>query len=216
MMLRMTATLDILDIPQRIVLTNVSWSYYEQTLQEIGNGSIRVIFLDGMMELMSPLPEHTGIAVAIGDLIKAVAEERRIPRKSLGSTTFRRKEKSAGSEADDCFYLHEVESVKGMKRFDPLVHRAPDIWVEVDLFTSSIPREPICARLNVPELWRYSNDRLTVCLLTPGGIYADSETSRALPFLPLTTFARFIPKMIEGDQTQVLLEFRAWLRSLPQ
>jgi Uma2 family endonuclease len=103
-----------------------------------------------------------------------------------------------------------------MEEFDPAIHRAPDLWVEVDLFSPSVPREPIYARLGVPEIWRYSRDRLTVRLLTPDGVYSDSATSVAFPFLPMIEFASFVPKMIEQDETQVLLEFRDWVRSLPR
>jgi Uma2 family endonuclease len=211
----MTAAIGTRDLPQHIVLTGVSWEYYERTLAEIGNQTIRIAFLDGVMELMSPLPEHEGLKKAIGDLIATLAMERRIPRKSFGSTTFRRKEKAAGSEPDECFYFHEIDAVKGMKRFDPQLHRPPDLWVEVDLLSTSVPREPIYARLGVPEVWRYSEDGLSVRLLTANGIYADSSTRRVFPFLPMTAFASFIPNLIDRDETQVLLEFREWVRSLP-
>jgi Uma2 family endonuclease len=103
-----------------------------------------------------------------------------------------------------------------MKRFDPLTHRPPDLWIEVDLLSPSVPREPIYARLGVPEVWRYSDNRLSVRLLTPDGLYVDSATSRTFPFLPLPDFAAFIPQMLERDETQVLLEFREWVRNLPK
>jgi Uma2 family endonuclease len=158
---------DIHDLSQSVVQTGVSWSDYERTLAEIGERPIRVSFLDGVMEITSPLPEHDGIKSAIGDLIACLATEYRIRRKSFGSTTFRREDKSAGAEPDCSFYFGEIDSVRGMKRFDPLVHRAPDLWVVVDLLNSSVPREPIHARLRVAEVWRYSGNRLTVRLLTP-------------------------------------------------
>jgi Uma2 family endonuclease len=129
---------------------------------------------------------------------------------------YRVEEKAVGSEPDECFYFNEIDSVKGMDHFDPLVHRAPDLWVEVDVLNASVPREPICARLGVPEIWRYGNNRLTVRLLTPAGVYADSATSLAFPFLPMATFASFIPKMVEGDEMGVLLDFREWVRRLPR
>jgi Uma2 family endonuclease len=200
---------------QHIVLRGVSWSYYEQTLNEIGNQPIHVTFLDGVMELMSPLPEHERPKKAIGNLIVTVAVERRIRLKCFGSTTFRREEKSAGSEPDECFYFNELESIKGMKRFNSLLHRPPDLWVEVDVLSPSVPREPICARLGVPEIWRYSGDGLVVRLLTSSGIYADSSSSVAFPFLPMAGFAGFIDKMLDGDEMSTLLEFREWLRGLP-
>jgi Uma2 family endonuclease len=207
----------LVDLPdqQHIVLRGVSWSYYEQTLNEIGNQPIHVAFLDGVMELMSPLPEHERPKKAIANLIVVLAMERRVPMSSFGSTTFRREEKSAGSEPDECFCFNDLDAIKGMQRFNPLLHRPPDLWVEVDILSPSVPREPICARLGVPEIWRYSHDGMTVRLLTPAGVYADSATSVAFPFLPMAAFADFIGKMLDGDEVPTLLEFREWLRGLP-
>jgi Uma2 family endonuclease len=212
----MTTLIDTPDVPQHIVLRGISWSYYEQTLKEIGNQPIRVAYLDGAMELMSPLPKHEVPKKAIGNLIVTLAVECRIPLKSFGSTTFRQEEKVAGSEPDECFYFNEIHSIKGMKRFNPPAHRPPDLWVEVDVLSPSVPREPICARLGVPEVWRYSQDRLAVRLLTAAGVYADSAASRAFPFLPMATFAGFIEKMVDGDEMSTLLEFREWVRGLPR
>jgi Uma2 family endonuclease len=198
-----------------VVLTGVPWTQYSQTLDEIENRSLRIWFLDGVMQIMSPLPEHDATKTAIGDLIACLTTERRIPRKSFGSATFRREDKAAGAEPDGCFYFGDIERVRGMKRFDPLTHRPPDLWIEVDILNSSVPREPIYARLGVPEVWRHSRDRLMVRLLNDDGFYVDSATSRAFPFLPMTDFTAFIAKMLEGDETQVLLEFREWVRMLP-
>jgi Uma2 family endonuclease len=200
---------------ESIVIHGVSWAYYEQTLKEIGKQPIRVAFLDGAIELFELQPEEERRGMAIAALVVTLAVERRIPLKCLGSTTFRREDKDAGSEPDECFYFNDVESFRGIKRFDPLVQRAPDLWVEVDVLNPSVAREPIYARLGVPEIWRYSNDRLVVRLLTPDGVYADSATSLALPFLPMAAFAKFIPRWIEEDEIRVLAEFREWVRSLP-
>ena len=101
-----------------------------------------------------------------------------------------------------------------MSRFNPRIHRAPDLWIEVDLFSPSVPREPIYARLGVPEVWRYTREQLIVRILTAEGVYADSPASLLFPILPMKTFAAFVPKMIEGDETAVLLEFRRWMRKL--
>ena len=201
---------------EHIVLRGVSWSYYEQTLHEIGNQPMRVAFLDGAMELMPPLPEHESRKIAAHDLIVALADENDLPLKCFGATTFRHEERAAGSEPDDCFYLNEIDSVKGMKRFDPSVHRAPDLWVEVDLTSPSVPREPICARLGVPEIWRLGYGRVTVRLLTSAGVYVDSATSLAFPSLPMSGFAEFVSRMDDDDETATLREFRKWLQSLPR
>ena len=212
----MTTRLDLSGAPQHIVLSGVSWSYYEHTLQEVARQPVRVAYLDGMMEIMSILPEHEAAKKAIAELIAILATENRIPRKSFGSMTFRREEKQTGSEPDESFYFHEIESIKRMKRFDPLVHRAPDLWIEVDIFSPSVAREPIYARLGVPELWRYNGDQLAVRLLASDGNYADSTGSKLFPFLAMNQFASFIPRWIEGDETEMTIEFREWVRALPR
>jgi Uma2 family endonuclease len=202
------------DAPEHIVLAGISWSYYERTLEELGNRAVRVAFLDGVMELMSPLPKHEGIKKAIGSMVAVLAMERPIPVKSYGSTTFRREDKSAGSEPDECFYFGEIDSVKNMERLDPALHRAPDLWIEVDLFSPSVAREPIYSRLGVPEAWRYDTGRLVIRLLSDDGSYRDSATSKAFPFLPIDGFSEFVSRMIVEDESLVLREFARWVRSL--
>jgi len=67
-------TLVSLPDQQHIVLRGVSWSYYEQTLDEIGKQPVHVAYLDGAMELMSPLPEHERPKKAIANLIVGPSE----------------------------------------------------------------------------------------------------------------------------------------------
>lgn len=210
----MTALLPASDAPQHIVLRGVSWSYYERTLEELANQNIRVAYLDGVMELMSPLPKHEGIKKAIADLITVLTLERGIPRKSFGSATFRDQTKAAGSEPDECFYFGQIESVRSMERFDPGLHRPPDLWIEVDVLSQSVAREPIYARLGVPEVWRYETERLFVRLLSDAGTYDDAPTSRCFPFLPLERFSEFVAEMIRNDESLVLRRFAEWVRGL--
>lgn len=209
----MPDALDIETLPQHLVFTHVSWFFYEQLLEQIGNRPIRVAFLDGNLELMSPLPQHEAAKRAIGRLIETLTLEMGCPCKSFGSTTFRREEKAAGIEPDECYYFQDIAAVRGMKQFDPLIHRPPDLAVEVDIMSPSVPREPIYARLGVPEIWRFNGQQLSVRVLSSERIYADSPASRAFPFLPMSSFAEFIPAMIEDDETQVLMHFRNWVRT---
>jgi Uma2 family endonuclease len=103
-----------------------------------------------------------------------------------------------------------------MRRFDPLIHPAPDLVVEVDILSPSVPREPICARLGVSEIWRYNGSRLEVRILGGNKVYTTAVSSHVFPYLPMARFAEFISPMIERDETAVLREFRDWVRSLPQ
>src|SRR5690349_18236223 len=117
---------------QHLTLEGVSWSFYESVLDQVGNGATRVTYHNGRIEIMAPLAEHEAGKRIIGCLIDLLGTELNIPMSRFGSTTFRREDKQAGIEPDDCFYLQNESRVRGVKRFDPAIHPAPDLAIEVD------------------------------------------------------------------------------------
>jgi|SRR5690349_17839788 len=163
---------------------------------------------------MSPLPEHERIKKAIARLLETLALERGIPMSAFGSTTFRREDKEAGLEPDECYYLGNEAAVRGMKVFDPSVDPPPDLAIEVDVRHRSTPREPIYAALGVAELWQYDGTKLLVRLLTASGTYKTVPSSPAFPFLPMDRLQEFIRRMVTEEQTAVLREFQRWVTSL--
>ena len=213
----MVSTLDSILPEQHLTLYDVSWEYYEQTLREIGHHHLQITFLDGTMEIMSPLPEHEAAKEAISTLIKMLTFALQIPIKCFGSTTFRKEKKKAGSEPDSCFYFNNRDRAKGMKRWDPDNCPAPDLFVEVDVFSRSVSRETIFARLGVPELWRFYKGKITIRHLGTDGTYSDSAQSQFLPPMPMDEFCQFVQDMMEAeDETAVLGRFRDWVLSLPK
>lgn len=200
---------------QHLVLDHVSWDFYERVLDEVGNRPIRVTFDNGSMEIMPPLAEHEQPSRAIGALLRMMAVERDIPMSSFGSTTFRREDRQKGLEPDDCFYIANEARARGMKDFDPAVHPPPDLAIEIDITSRSVPREPVYAALGVPELWRYDRRSLQVLRLGAGGKYEHTDTSATFPFLPMREFAQFVRRMEFEEQTSVLRSFREWVRTLP-
>jgi Uma2 family endonuclease len=199
---------------EHVVLHDVSWDFYEHVLAEVGNRQIRVTFSDGSIEIMSPLPEHEWVKKAIGCLIELMAVELNIAMAEFGSSTFRRKDTQKGLEPDECYFFRNASRVLGMKVFDPAVHPAPDLAVEVDVTTRSIARQPIYAALAVPEVWRFDGDKINVLLLGSDGSYSIAASSAAFPFLPMDQFLRFVLRMENEGQTQVLREFQQWVRTL--
>ena len=65
----------LLDEQRHMVLEDVSWEFYENTLRELRARSVRITFDQGRMEIMSPLPEHERPAHAIGAFILLLAME---------------------------------------------------------------------------------------------------------------------------------------------
>jgi Uma2 family endonuclease len=210
----MTLSADLIPLTKHVVLGGVTWEQYERVLERIGDRSIRVTYDDGRMEIMSPLPQHEGEAEAIGVLAREVAMEAGISIRGFGSTTYRRADRKGGLEPDKCYYLKNEPKVRGMKRFDPKVHPPPDLAIEVDVTSRSVPREPVYARLGVPEIWRSRRGHISVRILGADGAYHDAPKSAIFPFLPMAQFERFVQRMLVAEPNAIVREFRAWARGL--
>lgn len=196
---------------QHFVLEDASWELYEKLLRDIGDRPIRVTYDGGRMEIMSPLPEHEGPKKLIGRLIEMLTFELNQPVKCLGSTTFRRKDKAKGLESDECYYFKNEARMRGRKRLDMKKDPPPELVVEIDVTSRSVPREPIYAALGVPEIWRYDGLRLR-CLHLRSGEYHVRKMSLAFPFLEPAQLQPFIDLLPERDETTILRGFVGWVR----
>src|SRR4051794_13294617 len=103
---------------QHLVLTGVSWEFYEQLLEEIGPRGLRVTFDNGDLEMMAPLQDHEEWKSNLGRLIERMAEELDIDIRTLGSTTFKRKDLKKGLEPDECYYIRNFERVYPKRKLD--------------------------------------------------------------------------------------------------
>jgi Uma2 family endonuclease len=198
---------------QHLVLDHVSWSFYEKLLSQVEDRPLRITFDHGRMEITAPLPEHEGPKKSAARLLEAMANELDIPLSGFGSSTFRRVEAAAGLEPDECYYLKNSARVQGMKRFDPDIYPPPDLAIEIDITSRSIPRQPIYAALDVPELWRFDGYKFAVFVLE-GDSYRAVEKSPVFPFLPIDQFSGFVRRMIDEAPTTVVREFLRWVRTL--
>src|SRR5206468_2424868 len=104
---------------QHLVLYDVDWDFYESLLKQIGDRPLRVTYADGDLEIISPLPEHDFISRFIARLIQTLSMELRIPVRSQGSTTYRKKRRRKGLEPDECFYIQNEAKLRGKRSFDP-------------------------------------------------------------------------------------------------
>ncbi|MBW4503809.1 MAG: Uma2 family endonuclease [Scytonema hyalinum WJT4-NPBG1] len=196
---------------QQVLLNNVSWQMYENILDDLGEcRGAKINYSQGMLEIMTPLPEHEDDKVIIGDLVKALLEELDIEFRSLGSTTFKSKGMAAGIEADDCFYIQNEALIRGKKRIDLTVDPPPDLAIEIDI--TSRTRFNNYEALRVPELWRYDGQSLEINVLEYD-IYLKSNLSRLFPQFPLNDV---IPQYVEQSKTAgrnaTMKAFRNWVR----
>ena len=95
-----------------MLLEDISWQEFEAILNELGeHRSSRVVYRQGTLEIMVPLPQHERAKVIIGDLVKILLNELDLNWESFGSTTFKHEEMTAGVEPDDCFYIERTPTI---------------------------------------------------------------------------------------------------------
>ncbi|CAN5553677.1 Uma2 family endonuclease [soil metagenome] len=199
---------------QKVLLNNVSWETYESLLEDHWDSSgPRFTFDRGMLEIMSPSPEHEAYNRSIALLVEFVAEKLGIDVYNLGSTTFRREDLERGFEPDSCFYIRNEEQVRGKDRIDLDVDPPPDLVIEVDITSPSTNKLPIYAQLGVPEVWRYDGEKLEILKLENGG-YAESPESVALPALTSSTLSQLMGRSKSLRRTVWLREVRRKAREL--
>jgi Uma2 family endonuclease len=199
---------------QKVVLGNVSWEFYEGLLADHQESSApRFTYDRGTLEIMSPLPEHEEDNRALASLVENVAVEWRMSFRNLGSTTFKREDLGRGFEPDSCFYLQNAERIRGKTRIDLTVDPPPDLVIEIDITHTSLDKLPIYAALGVPEVWRYSGNRLSILALE-GGTYQEREESLALPRVTAAALTGLLRESQEMDPPDWILRVRDWARGL--
>jgi Uma2 family endonuclease len=194
-----------------MVLRDVTWEEFERILEDLGeHRAARVAYDRGILEIMSPLPEHESDKETISDLVKALLEEFDIEFLTLGSTTFKNKAMAQGIEPDQCFYIQNEAKVRGKKRLDLAIDPPPDLALEIDL--TSRTHTGIYAKLGVPELWRFEKGRLQINVLQDGE-YIDVTESRIFPGLPLKeTIEQYAIQIVQNGRNRTIRQFRSWVR----
>jgi Uma2 family endonuclease len=201
-----------LDDIQHIVLEDATWELYDQLLRESGDRPIRINYDQGRLEMMSPLPEHEEVKTLIHDLIKALIGELNIEIKSLGSTTFRRRDKAKGLEPDQCYYFKNEKKMRGRKRLNLRKDPPPELVVEIDITHRLVDREQIYAALGVREIWRWDGTKLK-CLELASDVYRLRTKSLAFPFLAPADLTRFIHMRTRTGENAIIRKFRDWVRA---
>ncbi len=199
---------------KRFVLRNVSWETYEQLLKNYeSQGAPRFTFDHGDLEIMSPSLAHEQVSEILQLLVNLICEECGLDVIGLGSMTYRRADLLRGVEPDGCFYIQNVKTMRGVSELDLAIHPPPDLVIEVDIASPSVPKIPIYAALGVPEIWQFQNDRITFLRLTEG-LYVSIQESAALPKVFTDDVTRFVLESQTLKRPLWLRGVREWLRSV--
>jgi len=198
---------------QRILLHNVSWETFERLLADIGDRRDSLFhYIDGNLEIMSPLSLHEGSNRFIEALLSIYVDELEIDMRRLGSLLMRIPELKVGCEPDSCYYIKNEPVIRAQENIIVGQDPPPDLVLEVDITNPSDRRLPIYARLGIPEVWRYDGYSLEFLALQ-NGAYNLIEHSLSFPQLPATIVVEYLQKRLTLGESKTLREFRAWVRT---
>ncbi len=198
---------------QRIILQNITWEMFESLLAaKAEDTSTRYAYDRGFLEIMSPLMPHETTKRLIEKMIDILVDELDLNVKSVGSMTCKREDLEQGLEPDSGFYIQNEPLVRSRDQLDLSQDPPPDLMLEVDFSSSSLNKLPIYQALAVPEVWRYAAGGLTIRVLQHGE-YVELKTSPTFANLPLTKLPDFLQQTSQLGETQMLKQFRAWVRA---
>jgi Uma2 family endonuclease len=191
---------DLLD--QRVFLSGVTWEGYERLLELCGddNPGIRMTYLDGQLEIMTPSKYHERLKTRLSRLLEVWSEETGIDLEGAGSTTFRNRLKKAGLEPDECYYVGRIGGEE----------ESPDIALEVIWTSGGIDKLAVYAALGVREVWFWRDGQLDVHALRANR-YEAIDRSQLLPAFDPDVTTRLMTAPI--SQAEAIRKLRSALRA---
>lgn len=178
---------------QRVILPGVTWQQYESLLTTLGNyPGLRLIYLEGTLEIFMPSPEYEMIKKVIARRLERYAEEVDIPLHGYGSATFRREAQARGLEPDECYCVNTLKAL-------------PDFAIAVNLSSGGIDKLSVYQGLGVPEVLIWQNHQLTLYDLRAE---SDRETTRSqfFPNLDWQLLAQYVRPQAQPQAIKAFLQ----------
>ena len=179
---------------QRLVIRGVRWKDYVLLREALEIPGLRMTYLRGALELMSPSRAHERNKKTIARLIETYAVLMKLPLLGYGSTTFREEARERGAEPDECWCVgHQMRDGE-----------FPHIVLEVIEKSPLLDKLDVYDGFEVPEVWLFQSGAFALHRRKRAGGYERIAKSRFLPTLDLRLVAKFATR---EDQDVALLEF---------
>lgn len=183
---------------QHVILYGMTWKDYEILLAVRGDrAGVRMYYLNGAIELMSPSHSHEEIKKTIARLLETYCDERGIELNGYGSWTLRNAPQERGAEPDECYIVGETKK------------DLPDLAIEVIWSHGGLDKLEIYRGLGVAEVWVWDRQEGLRVVALAGEGYAPRPQSALFPELDLAWFASFFER---PTQSQAVRALRAALR----
>lgn len=170
-----------------ITLYGISWEKFEAIAELLEAYPVRLTYLDGTLDIMTPSPEHEEYKKTIGFLLEAYLRHLGIRFYARGGYTLGSPEVGARGEPDESYNLETKKEI-------------PDIAIEVVFTSGGVNKLEKYRRWGIPEVWFYQNRQLFIYHLRSAG-YEQVSKSELLPELKLDLFVRCLNMPDQYDAT---------------
>lgn len=175
-----------------VTVRDVSWEEFkgiEALLKD--NRNVRLSYLSGMLEIMSPIGEqHEFVKSTLGLLLEAYMKELGIRFYRRGGFTLEEPGYASGTP-DESYSIGTKTEV-------------PDIVIEVIVTSGTINRKELFKPKKVPEVWFCKSNQIKIFRLNAAGEYELVNRSEFLPNLDPALLLRYIAN---PDQYEAVQEF---------
>ncbi|MBE9006409.1 Uma2 family endonuclease [Fortiea sp. LEGE XX443] len=190
-------SLPLVDQPKAeklVTLTDVSWEQFKGIETQLkDNRKVRLSYLSGMLEIMSPIgEEHELVKSTLGLLLDAYMREKGIRFYKRGGYTLEEPGYASGTP-DESYSI-------GLRK------EVPDIVIEIVVTSGSINRKNLYKPKQIPEVWFWKSNQIKIFSLTEGGEYEEVNRSRFFPDLDPAMLLRYVAMSDQYDAVQEFIQ----------
>ncbi|GAA6624262.1 Uma2 family endonuclease [Scytonema sp. NUACC26] len=180
-----------------VTLTDVTWEQFKGIeAQLIDNRSVRLSYLSGILEIMSPIgEEHESVKSSFSLLLDAYLKAKGIRFYKRGGYTLQAPGYASGTP-DESYSIGTKKAV-------------PDIVIEIIVTSGTINRRELYKPKQVPEVWFWKSDTMRIFHLNQQGEYEEVSRSSFFPNLDPNILLQYIAM---PDQYDAVQEFEQFLR----
>lgn len=180
-----------------VTLHGINWEQFKAIeAQLLNNREVRLTYLSGVMEIMSPIGgEHEYVKSTLGLLLEAYMREKGIRFYKLGGFTLEETGYASGTP-DESYCIGTRKQV-------------PDIVIEVIVTSGTLNRRELYKPMRVPEVWFWRANQLRIFHLEAED-YQEVNRSAFFPDLDKALLLHYIG---QPDQYDAIDEFTQAIRT---
>ncbi|MEA5503284.1 Uma2 family endonuclease [Halotia wernerae UHCC 0503] len=177
-----------------VTVRGVSWEQFQIIEAQLeSNRSVRLTYLAGVMEIMSPVGDkHEYVKTTLGYLLEAYMKELGIRFYGRGGFTLEEPGYASGTP-DESYCIGSNKET-------------PDIVIEVIVTSGTINRKELYKPRRVPEVWFWQSNQIKIFRLTEQGEYELLDRSGFFPDLDPALLLRYLAMPDQYDAVQEFIQ----------